>query len=97
MRASLHSLVYKPAVLLFRDGPNVDLEAFFNRKSPLLTGIHDQQVYILCKEDDSVADLEALDRVFVVAKANANSGSFGGGSLMDLAILNQLLSINVCL
>ena len=96
-KSALTGLFYKPAVFLFRDGPNVDLEAFLNRKSPVLTGITDLLVFVLCKEDESVADLQSLDRVFVVAKANADTGSFGGSSLMDLAILNQLLSVNVCL
>ena len=94
-KSSLVGIFYKPAVLIYRQGPGVDLENFLTRKNPQLTGIKDLLVYVSCKENESVADLETLDRVFVVGKANSHGGSFGGSSLMDLAILNQLLSVDV--
>ena len=94
-KCALMGLYYKPAILLFRDGLNVDLGNLLSKKNLQLGGIHDLLVYVICKEEESVADLRSLDEVFFIARANSGSGSFGGSSLMDLAILNQLLSIDV--
>jgi hypothetical protein len=94
-KAALAGEFFKPAVILLRHGKTDELGAVVSKKTLQLSSIFDVLVYFKCGKDTSVSDLGELGDVFVVCKANAGKGSFGGTSRMDIGVLHKVLSGDV--
>ena len=94
-KSALAGKFFKPAVILIRHGATDELGAVVSKKTLQLGSIFDVLVYVECGKDKSVADLESIDSIFVVCKANSGKGSFGGSSRMDIGVLHKLLSGDV--
>ena len=88
---------YVPALLLFRGSSAGECVTDHIRKDKMQLGsIMEVLIFVKVSKDQSVADLEVLGDVFVVCKSCA-SGSFGGKSKLDIAVLFDLLSLQVWL
>lgn len=86
---------YVPALLLFRDSSLVEtISGHITKDKMHLGSIMEVLIYVVAPVDKTVADMGVLDDVFIVCKTCA-SGSFGGNSKMDIAVLFDILSKQV--
>ena len=86
---------YVPALLLFRkSNPGETVMDHIDKEKLQLGSIVEVLIYVLAPKGKSIADMESLKDVFVVCKT-CLSGSFGGKSKMDIAVLFDVLSVKV--